>query len=90
LVSPGSAPGWKIVSIISSAFFWPYPHNRRREFLLDGEISSNYSDDVYKVTNAGEVSPTDNFSRLTVDLEGVKVDVYSRKGDLLSSRTHAF
>jgi alkaline phosphatase D len=88
--SPGAASGWKVVSIISSAFFWPYAHNRRHEFILNGEISSKYSDSVYRVTNASLVTPTDNFSRLIVDLDSVTVQVYSRKGELLTSRTHAF
>lgn len=80
----------KIITVISSPFFWPYPHAQRRNFILPGEITSIASDVVYRVVNAGEVSSTDNFTRLTVNPEEIKVEVYSRKGRLLTSRVLAF
>lgn len=89
LVSPG-APDFKIIAAISSPFYWPYPHNPRRYFNLYGQIESNLSDAVYQVTNAGRVVSTDNFTRVTADLEGLVVEVYARKGELLAFSRHTF
>jgi len=82
--------GFKIVSVISSAFFWPYPHPRRRAFLLDGAIRTNDSTRRYVITESTDVYPNDSFMRLDVDLNGVKVEFFSRKGDLLGSRQYSF
>jgi alkaline phosphatase D len=81
---------FKIVSVISSAFFWPYPHPRRRAFLLEGAIRTNDSTRRYIVTEATEVYPNDSFMRLDVDLDGVAVEFFSRKGALLGRQQYAF
>jgi|GEM_PF-210499 len=88
LVSPDD-PNFKIISIISSAFFWPYPHPQARSFILSGKlpIISEFS---YEVVNADSVWSTDNFTRVTTDLNSLQVQVFSRKGELLSSKLHSF
>lgn len=88
LRAPGH-PGFKIVSVVSSAFFWPYPHPFKRSFHLAGPIQTN-TGIRYRVRNASEVRSTDNFTILRVDREGVRVQVRSRKGALLGSKRHRF
>ena len=88
LVSP-EAPEFKIISIISSAFFWSYPHTPSKSFILNGKISSN-SEVQYEVVKAGPVHATDNFSRFTADVDRVKVEVFSRKGELLGTKIHSY
>jgi alkaline phosphatase D len=90
LVSPEAQPGFKIISVISSAYFWPYPHNSKRAFRRSGSFRSTETNATYKVVNAGEVAPTDNFTRVTADLEKMKIEVFSRKGKELSSRVLSF
>jgi alkaline phosphatase D len=82
-------PGTKLVSIVSSPFFWPYPETRARSFTLAGSLRSG--DHVFELADAGPVHSTDNFTRLTVHPDRVEVDVYSRKGELLPpSKVHRF
>ena len=90
LVSRPKTPNFKIISLTSSPYFWPYPHNPRRAFKLTGTISSTISGIEYDVVNAGKVYATDNFSRVTADPNGVKMEVYGRKGNLLGTHTHTF
>ena len=59
-------------------------------FQLSGTIESTLSGATYKVVNAGSFVPTDNFTRVTADLERLKIEVFSRKGELLSSRVLDF
>ena len=82
-------PDFRIVSVVSSAFFWPYPHPLKRSFHLKGGIATQ-TDRSYRVKNASSVYPTDNFTRLKIDPDRVRVEVFSRKGDRLGSRTHSF
>ncbi len=88
LVSPG-APDFKVLSIISSAFFWPYPHRSWRRYQLSGPLEV-MSDNVYEVVNTSPAQATDNFTRVTADLEQLKLSVFSRKGDPLYTTDYAY
>lgn len=88
LVVPGNDK-FKLVSIVSSAFFWPYPHPPRGSFQASGPIETD-SRHAYTIRNASKIHPTDNFARVDVDRSSVRVDVYGRKGDRLSRKTHRF
>ena len=90
LIKKGDASSFKVISLISSPYYWPYPHNPRRAFNLRGKIKSTLSGDTYQVVNPGKVVATDNFTRVTVDMAGVKVEIYGRKGNLLDERTMIF
>ncbi len=84
-----STPSFKVISIISSAFFWPYRHPKASMFHLQGPLST-VGDSDYTLANVGPIDATDNFTRLRIDLEGITAEVYARKGALLRSRTHTF
>jgi alkaline phosphatase D len=90
MTSRGATAGFKIFSVISSAFFWPYPHTPKQAFIQQGQIESTLSDNVYNYFVVGSTHNTDNFTRLTADLEELTVEVYARKGNLLSSQRLAF
>ncbi len=79
---------FRIISIISSAFFWPYPHLKRRAFKINGEIRTNSSLN-YKV-EAEQVYSTDNFTRVTAKTNSLQINVFSRKGDLLGDKTYSY
>jgi alkaline phosphatase D len=90
LIKKNDASDFKVISVVSSPYYWPYPHNPRRAFSLHGEIESTLSDNVYQVVNPGKVYATDNFTRITVSLRRMKVQSFGRKGNLLGSRTYSF
>lgn len=82
-------PDFKIISVVSSAFFWPYPHPGRRKFLLEGEIVTG-TEIKYRAKNGSEIYPTDAFARLEIAQDGVKATFYARKGDELGSKAFDF
>lgn len=82
-------PKFKIVSIVSSAFFWPYPHPRRRKFLLKGDIKSE-TGQRYFVRNSSSIYPTDAFVRTEIDPSKVNVWFYTRKGKQLAKKGISF
>jgi alkaline phosphatase D len=79
----------KVTSIVSSAFFWPYPHPKRRSFKLNGNIETQ-TGNQYKVTKASTVFPTDAFTKVQVSPEQIKVEFYSRKGSKLGAKIYKF
>ena len=79
----------KVSSIVSSAFFWPYPHPKRSSFKLKGNIKTA-TDQNYKVVKASKVMPTDAFTRLEVTTSQLKVEFYSRKGVKLGTKNYTF
>jgi alkaline phosphatase D len=79
----------KVTSVVSSAFFWPYPHPTRRDFKLSGPILTN-TGNQYEIDNASEVHPTDAFTKLTVNTSGLRIEFISRKGDPLGEVTYEF
>ena len=85
-----SPAGIKIVSIVSSAFFWPYPHPSARKFQLSGEIDGGKAG-KFQLGNASKVISDDNFTRLRVTPTQLRVDVYERKGRRIGNgRVHRF
>ncbi len=79
----------KIVSVVSSAFFWPYPHPKRRGFKLKGLVDTK-TGNQYKIENASKVYPTDAFTKLTIKPSGVHVVFISRKGKQLGKKEYKF
>ncbi|NEP73672.1 MAG: alkaline phosphatase family protein [Okeania sp. SIO2G4] len=83
-------PDFKIISLISSAFFWPYPH-KSGSFQLSGKLkTTSLTSHSYTVTNAGPAHFDDNFSRVTCDLNSLKFQVFQRLGKLLGEKEHSF
>ena len=86
LVSPS---GLKIITVVSSAFFWPYPHPSARRFRLSGEIDGG-SAGAFSLENFTRVVSDDNFSRVRVTPEQIEVNVFGRKGKLKQKKVHTF
>ena len=80
----------RIVSVVSSAFFWPYPHWGRRSFHLDGVIDSNLKDLHAVAGNGTDVYARNVFTRLDVSPERVRVRFYRRKGKQLGAKCFEF
>lgn len=80
----------RIVSVVSSALFWPYPHWGRRSFHLEGGIETNLRDLHAVAMNGTEVYARNVFTRLDVSPERVRVRFYRRKGRELCSKCFEF
>lgn len=86
LLLPG---GNKIVTVTSSAFFWPYPHPSARKFKLKGTIDGGLIGDCV-LSNFSSVVGDDNFTKVNVTPNKILVDVYGRKGELCHQMIHEF
>ncbi len=84
-----SSSGLKITSIVSSAFFWPYPHPSRDSYQTRGKIDGGRAGD-FRLENASRVIADDNFTRLSVSTSRVRVQVFRRKGARASDKTYEF
>jgi alkaline phosphatase D len=71
----------KLVSIVSSPLFWPYPEAPPCTFVLEGTVRAGAH--VFELAEAGPVHATDNFTRVTIHPDRVEALVYSRKGSFL-------
>ncbi len=86
LMSPSKL---KIISVISSPFFWPYPHPSARRFKRTGTIDAGKLG-TFRLTNASPVVNDDNFARVTVHPDKIEIDVFERKGARKSHKEHRF
>ena len=88
----GSSEGdsLNIYSIISSAFYWPYPHMKQKQFKLTGFVASKKNKKAYSLSKVSQVYSGDNFSRVIVSNQQITVEVYERKGKLADTITYHF
>lgn len=76
--------GLKVTSVVSSAFFWPYPHPNRKDFKLSGNIATS-NNQKYAVINASNVHPTDAFTQLNVSVNKIEIKFFNRKGSQIEA-----
>lgn len=89
LTSPDD-PAFKVVSVVSSSFYWPYPHTRVGSFQMKGKLKTTKDGREFAVHGPREVHNTDNFARVTVTPAGIDVAFFERKGDKLGESQHRF
>lgn len=75
-------PQFKVISIVSSSFFWPYPHMDDGDFILKGELKTGVAH-KYTVGKASRVYSEDNYACIDVDPNGLDISFYARKGKQL-------
>ncbi len=80
---------FKVHSIISSSFFWPYPQGQDSDFDLTGVLSRS-GESRYEITKTSDVISSDNFTRVTGDSKGICVEVYDRKGYKKDCQEYSF
>ena len=80
-------PDFKIISIVSSPFFWPYPHSKPSDFTVTGMLSGAPS---YNVTLGAPVDPADGFTRVHVNPNRLRIELFGRKGRSLGTMFHTF
>jgi len=81
--------GIKIVSVISSAFFWPYPHPSARKFKLKGVIDGGSAGEC-ALANFTPIVGDDNFTKVRVTPSQMQVEVFERKGKSCHKVIHKF
>lgn len=84
-----SPTGLKITSVVSSAFFWPYPHPSRTDYQTRGNIDAGHAG-TFRLSGASRVVADDNFTRLTVKTDGLQVRVFRRKGEQALTKSYRF
>ncbi|MFZ5605409.1 MAG: alkaline phosphatase D family protein [Pseudomonadota bacterium] len=75
-------PQFRVYSIISSSLFWPYPHMEKSDFIFKGELATS-GKHKYVMGKSSTVHSQDNFARLDIDLNGIQVAYFERKGKAL-------
>lgn len=79
---------FKVVSVVSSPFYWPYPHSFAGDFQLSGTLAHAGG---YRLQRAGPIHSTDNFARVTAHPDRIRVEFFKRKGKRLGAvKTHTF
>ncbi|MBP8005440.1 MAG: alkaline phosphatase family protein [Acinetobacter sp.] len=79
----------KIISIVSSAFFWPYPVALTQSFQQSGKVS--IADGKYiSLSNASKICRSDNFTRIDFSSTQIVVSIYERKGKRFAQKIHEF
>ncbi len=79
----------KIISVVSSAFFWPYPHPSSRHFRTSGTIDGGNAG-TFRLSNASRVISDDNFTRVRINPREIDVEVFERKGRRKTQKIHQF
>lgn len=69
--------------VVSSSFFWPYPHMEANDFQSDGPLESAKSASNFSARILSPVYSEDNFVRLDISVNRIGVSFFKRKGDSL-------
>lgn len=79
----------KIYQVISSPIYWPFPfgYGNHKDYNLNGPLSGN---DLWHTETVTNCIKENNFSRLDIDLNGFRVRVYEREGQLLDDNHFHF
>ncbi len=86
LISPSKV---KIVSVVSSAFFWPYPHPSSSHFRTTGTIDGGNAGQ-FRLANSSRVVGDDNFTKININPNQMEVEVFERKGKRRTKKIHRF
>jgi alkaline phosphatase D len=74
--------GLYIRQIVSSSFFWPYPHMDGGDFCFDKFLNTE-TGGQWKVNTPTAIYSEDNFVRIEANPARIDVEYFSRKGDSL-------
>ena len=79
---------FKITSVVSSPFFHALKDDDPSDFVTTGVVS-RAGGNTYRIASPISVNTENNFTRLTLKDNDLKVEVFQRKGGLLASQTIA-
>lgn len=75
------SPTLKISQIVSSSFYWPYPHMEENQFDFSGFQTAGPGN--YQIKRTSPVYSDDNFARMEASPGTVNITYFGRKGDKL-------
>lgn len=75
--------------VVSSSFFWPYPHMHKGDFIT-GTMITSHPRSPYQASITSQVISDDNFARLEISPDGMSASFYQRKGARLETVIIAF
>ena len=76
--------------IVSSSFFWPYPHAKKGDFEDNKLLSNGANTSEYGARIKSKVFSDDNFAKLDISVDKIVCTFYERKGGKLGSATCSF
>jgi alkaline phosphatase D len=76
-------PDFLVRQVVSSAFFWPFPAESRDHFQASGALDG---EGPYVVASAPKYRSEDNFTRMSISAQGLDVEIFDRKGKLLTRK----
>jgi alkaline phosphatase D len=79
--------GSKIIQVISSPFYWPYPTAEPEDYNLNGTMPGN---DSYTIATPSQFITDNNFTRVNISPEGLEVSVYNQDGTRLDYNCFSF
>ncbi|MGJ8681068.1 alkaline phosphatase D family protein [Paraglaciecola sp.] len=80
-------PDFHVVSVVSSPFFWPYPHPNQDTFQMDGQLNGH---DKIQVNKLIDVFTEESYGKITVDPKQLNIEIKDRKGRVKNSRVVKF
>jgi alkaline phosphatase D len=80
-------PSFKVTSIVSSPFFWPYPHPNNDTFQMSGPLNGHHN---IKVNKLIDVFSDENYGKIIATPSKLTVEIKNRKGKLMKSTTLNF
>jgi len=75
--------------VVSSAFFWPYPHPSASHFRTTGTIDGGRAGQ-FRLANSSRVVGDDNFTKINISPNQIEVEVFERKGKRRTKKIHRF
>lgn len=88
-LTSASDPAFQVHAVVSSSFFWPYPHMRQRDFWF-GQPLKGMGQAQLTPELKSKVVNDDNFARLDVSETKIEVGFFARKGEPLEHATITF
>lgn len=76
---------FKVISVVSSPFYWPYPHSKSGDFIMTGNL---HGAPGYTLKSGSPIHSTDCFTRVNVTPCSVQVELFERKGVLLNCQLY--
>lgn len=75
-------PNFKVLSVVSSPFYWPVTHGKPSHFKQTGNLTSSHN---YKINTLIKPYCDENFALVEATLDRLKITIKDRKGNIVDS-----
>ncbi|MDO6620294.1 alkaline phosphatase [Shewanella sp. 6_MG-2023] len=80
-------PEFKVTSIVSSPFFWPYPHPNNDTFQMSGQLCGH--EHIY-INKLMDIFNDENYAKISASPNKLEIEIKSRKGKLIQNKEIIF